>query len=199
MIDFLMYPNSHPWVLFRWKRRRYRSTGCCARKFQNRRPSIVQTTSTVSRGFDLGAFLPDDIAAALRRRVREIGGVALIGVALIATAALASWSVKDPSLSYATGAPVRFSDREPIEQIVEAAQACDFGVRTLVHAIVQSESDDRIQHWMSFLFTRSWRPILRVSKARFIGRRVKGFSGLHCWALWGRCLPLRLSPSGAIA
>jgi hypothetical protein len=63
--------------------------------------------STVHRGFDIGAFLPDDIAAALRRRVREIGGLALIGVAILATAALASWSVKDPSLSYASGGSVR--------------------------------------------------------------------------------------------
>jgi S-DNA-T family DNA segregation ATPase FtsK/SpoIIIE len=62
--------------------------------------------STVHRGFDIGAFLPDDIAAALRKRVREIGGMALIGVAMIATAALASWSVKDPSLSYASGGAV---------------------------------------------------------------------------------------------
>jgi S-DNA-T family DNA segregation ATPase FtsK/SpoIIIE len=64
------------------------------------------TISTVSRGFDIGAFLPDDIAAALRKRVREIGGLALIGGAAIAAAALASWSVKDPSLSYASGGPV---------------------------------------------------------------------------------------------
>src|SRR5215471_18016469 len=42
----------------------------------------------------------------MRRRMREIGGLALIGVVAIATAALASWSVKDPSLSYATGGPV---------------------------------------------------------------------------------------------
>jgi S-DNA-T family DNA segregation ATPase FtsK/SpoIIIE len=64
------------------------------------------TISTISRGFDIGAFLPDDIAAALRKRVREIGGLALIGGAAIAAAALASWSVKDPSLSYASGGPV---------------------------------------------------------------------------------------------
>ena len=49
--------------------------------------------STVHRGFDLGAFLPDDMAAALRRRAREIVGLGLIGAAVIATAALASWSV----------------------------------------------------------------------------------------------------------
>src|SRR5262249_20477997 len=64
------------------------------------------TISTVSRGFDLTACVQDDIAAALRRRVREIGGMALIGVFFIATAALASWSVKDPSLSYASGGAV---------------------------------------------------------------------------------------------
>jgi len=52
-------------------------------------------------------FLPDDIGAALRRRLRELGGLALIaGVAAVA-AALATWSVNDPSLSHATGAPAR--------------------------------------------------------------------------------------------
>ena len=40
---------------------------------------------------------------------------------------------------YATGAPVRFSDRREIERIVAAAKARDYGVRTLVHGIVQSE------------------------------------------------------------
>lgn len=40
---------------------------------------------------------------------------------------------------YATGAPVRFSDREQIEQIVQHASAKQYGVRSLVHAIVQSE------------------------------------------------------------
>jgi len=40
---------------------------------------------------------------------------------------------------YATGAPVRFSDRGQIEQIVQAASAKQYGVRSLVHGIVQSE------------------------------------------------------------
>ena len=40
---------------------------------------------------------------------------------------------------YATGAPVRFSDRAAIEKIVRAAQPSGYGVRTLVHGIVQSE------------------------------------------------------------
>jgi hypothetical protein len=39
---------------------------------------------------------------------------------------------------YATSAPVRFSDREEVEKILRATQAQGFGVRDLVHAIVQS-------------------------------------------------------------
>jgi hypothetical protein len=42
-------------------------------------------------------------------------------------------------LVYATGAPVRFSDREEIERIVNRSKKDDYGVRSLVHAIVQSE------------------------------------------------------------
>jgi hypothetical protein len=40
---------------------------------------------------------------------------------------------------YATGASVRFSDREQIERIVKHAGARQYGVRSLVHGIVQSE------------------------------------------------------------
>jgi hypothetical protein len=40
---------------------------------------------------------------------------------------------------YATGAPVRFSDRPAIERIVERSRSANYGVRTLVHEIVQSE------------------------------------------------------------
>jgi hypothetical protein len=41
--------------------------------------------------------------------------------------------------TYATGAPVRFSDRDRIEKIVLAASASQFGVRSIVHGIVQSD------------------------------------------------------------
>lgn len=39
---------------------------------------------------------------------------------------------------YATGAPVRFGDRAQIEQILQRAAASHYGVRRLVHEIVQS-------------------------------------------------------------
>jgi hypothetical protein len=40
---------------------------------------------------------------------------------------------------FATGAPVRFSDRDQVEKILAAAKANRYGVRSIVHAIVQSE------------------------------------------------------------
>jgi hypothetical protein len=40
---------------------------------------------------------------------------------------------------YATGAPVRFSDRQQIEDILTKAKTGDYGVRTLLHAVVQSD------------------------------------------------------------
>lgn len=40
---------------------------------------------------------------------------------------------------YATGAQVRFSDRAPIEEILQRAASSHYGVRSLVHELVQSE------------------------------------------------------------
>jgi len=40
---------------------------------------------------------------------------------------------------FATGAPVRFSDREQIEQVLERASSSHYGVRSIVHELVQSE------------------------------------------------------------
>ena len=61
--------------------------------------------SAIDRGFEIS--LSDSLREALRRRAREISGVALIVMAMLLVAALASWSAQDPSLSHATNAPVR--------------------------------------------------------------------------------------------
>jgi hypothetical protein len=42
-------------------------------------------------------------------------------------------------LVYATGAPMHFSDREQVERIISDAKAHDYGVRSLIHGIVQSD------------------------------------------------------------
>jgi hypothetical protein len=40
---------------------------------------------------------------------------------------------------YATGAPVRFSDRAQIEQIADGAKSSNYGLRSIVHRIVESD------------------------------------------------------------
>ncbi len=40
---------------------------------------------------------------------------------------------------YATGAQIRFADREQIEQILERASSSHYGIRSIVHEVVQSE------------------------------------------------------------
>ena len=40
---------------------------------------------------------------------------------------------------YATGAPIRFNDRAPIEQVLARASASHYGVRSLVQEVVQSK------------------------------------------------------------
>lgn len=40
---------------------------------------------------------------------------------------------------YATGAPVRFGDRPAVEKILDRAKPTQYGLRTLVHEIIQSE------------------------------------------------------------
>jgi len=63
--------------------------------------------SMIDRSLDGMAFVSGQLGAMLRRRLREVGGIALLVLAMMATLALATWSVQDPSLSHATDAPVR--------------------------------------------------------------------------------------------
>jgi S-DNA-T family DNA segregation ATPase FtsK/SpoIIIE len=62
--------------------------------------------SLIDRSLDGMAFISGQLGAVLRRRLREVGGTALISLAMMAALALATWSVDDPSLSHATDAPV---------------------------------------------------------------------------------------------
>src|SRR5581483_1723393 len=62
--------------------------------------------SMIDRSLDGVAYLSGQLGCFLKRRLREVGGLFLIGVALLAALALATWSVKDPSLGHATDARV---------------------------------------------------------------------------------------------
>ncbi len=61
----------------------------------------------IDRGLISLGFLPDTVRDALARRLRELGGLTLIALAVLLCLAFATWSVQDPSLSHATNAPVR--------------------------------------------------------------------------------------------
>jgi DNA segregation ATPase FtsK/SpoIIIE, S-DNA-T family len=61
----------------------------------------------IERRLDSLSFLSDAVREGLRRRLREIIGLALLALAALLAVALATWSVQDPSLSHATKAPVR--------------------------------------------------------------------------------------------
>ena len=63
--------------------------------------------SMIDRSLDGMASLSGQLGALLKRRLREVSGIALISLAMMAAIALATWSVQDPTLSHATNAPVR--------------------------------------------------------------------------------------------
>jgi len=47
--------------------------------------------------------------------------------------------VTEKLVTHATGQPVMFGDHQMVDQIVQEAKASDYGLRTLVHAVVASE------------------------------------------------------------
>jgi DNA segregation ATPase FtsK/SpoIIIE, S-DNA-T family len=61
----------------------------------------------INQSYDSLAFLSDGLREMLHRRFKEMLGAALVVVAGLLLAALATWSVQDPSLSHATTNPVR--------------------------------------------------------------------------------------------
>ena len=63
--------------------------------------------SAIERVIPLVGHLPPSIREALSRRVRELAGLGLITLSGVASAALMTWSVQDPSLSHATSQPIR--------------------------------------------------------------------------------------------
>jgi DNA segregation ATPase FtsK/SpoIIIE, S-DNA-T family len=61
----------------------------------------------IERVIPIVSQLPASMREALERRLREMTGLGLIGLAGVATAALTTWSVQDPSLSHATSRAIR--------------------------------------------------------------------------------------------
>ena len=62
--------------------------------------------ASTDRSIDAVAFITDHAREFLHRRLRELAGICLLTVALLGAVALATWSVRDPSLSHATQGPI---------------------------------------------------------------------------------------------
>ena len=78
---------------------------------------------------DPSGILPDGRKFA---NIRELKKLLLTDEAKVARNLLKQLSV------YATGAGVRFSDRPALESMLQAAKPSQYGVRSLIHALVQS-------------------------------------------------------------
>src|ERR1700710_3110072 len=61
----------------------------------------------IERVIPLVGQWPTSIREALARRLRELTGLGLISLSGVASAALMTWSVQDPSLSHATSRAIR--------------------------------------------------------------------------------------------
>src|SRR5687768_16054035 len=61
----------------------------------------------IERSLPIIGHLPEQIREMLGKRLREVAGLALIAFAGAVAAALATWTVGDPSLSHATSGAVR--------------------------------------------------------------------------------------------
>jgi DNA segregation ATPase FtsK/SpoIIIE, S-DNA-T family len=99
-----------------------------------------------------GPFTVDDLRALIHRRLREFAGLVLIGLVGAAAAALATWSVKDPSFSHATSEPVRNLLGEPGAIAADLAMQL-FGLATIAFLLP-------IAAWGWRLFTH--RPLDRM-------------------------------------
>jgi hypothetical protein len=65
--------------------------------------------------------------------VRELKGLVLKDERQIAR------NLVEQIVIYSTGAPIHFSDRDAVEQILDATLESDYGVRSMIHHVVQSE------------------------------------------------------------
>jgi S-DNA-T family DNA segregation ATPase FtsK/SpoIIIE len=115
----------------------------------------------IDRGVDTRELLPDDLRGTIWRRIGELSGFAMIVLAILVALALATWSVRDPSLSHATDAPVRNLLGHPgaiaadllmqlfgIAAIVLALPVAVWGWRLLTHRPLDREIL-RIAAWLA--------------------------------------------------
>ncbi len=70
---------------------------------------------------------------------REFADIYELKTILVGEEKLLAKNMTNQLVTYATGAPVSFGDRPEVEQILEKSEYSGYGIRTLIHQIVQSE------------------------------------------------------------
>jgi hypothetical protein len=70
---------------------------------------------------------------------RQFDDVRQLKAMLLEDEALIARNLAKQLTIYATGAPIGFSDRQTIEDILARTRGNDYGVRSIVHEIVQSK------------------------------------------------------------
>jgi S-DNA-T family DNA segregation ATPase FtsK/SpoIIIE len=137
--------------------------------------------SVIERGLDSLAVISDHFSDVLRRRLRELLGLSLIGLAFTGATALATWSVQDPSLSHATNAPVR--------NMVgwQGAIAADMLMQLLGLAAVVLVLLVAILGWRLLthhpLYRERWRLILWIAAAIFVAAFASCLPRTATWPL----------------
>jgi cytochrome c551/c552 len=79
---------------------------------------------------DSSGVLPDG------RRFADVRGLKKL---LLADERVLAMNIAKQLVIYATGAPIRFSDREQVERIVDASKSDSYGLRTIVHQVIESD------------------------------------------------------------
>ena len=91
----------------------------------------------VGQKFEFHYALPVDSTGEMSNGTRFTGIRDFKQILLRDEAQLAR-NVASQLVVYATGTPVRFSDRALIEQVIHRSRASEYGFRTLIHGVVQS-------------------------------------------------------------
>ena len=78
------------------------------------------------------------LPAALGIEQPDFGDVVELQQILAASPKPLARNIAQQMLTYGTGAPVGFADREEVDRIVQQAASDDYGVRSILHAVVQS-------------------------------------------------------------
>ncbi|ARP99133.1 DNA translocase FtsK [Pseudorhodoplanes sinuspersici] len=128
----------------------------------------------IDRSLESLDFLSDDFRGAIRRRIGELIGLALILLSLMLTLALATWSVQDPSFSHATDAPVRNLLGRPGASFADLSVQL-FGLASIVLVLP-------VAIW-------GWRMLTHRPVTRKWTRSAFWFGGLLLAAAFAGCLP----------